>query len=232
MLGHFISSVTTNTLGYWPMTANATTDLSGNSFTLTNNAGVTYSATLGKFGGCGVFANNGTAGFAGTIPAMTTTKTFSVWVYQTSLTGSGTNYEYLWSETYYSSATVYTYRGIALNNGVLTYVDNTYGTSYVTASTYTNSLNAWTHLLVTVSGTSIRFYVNGVFHDAQTASGSTSNATPGFIEVGSLYGSVAPGDYGGSIVGNLCEVIVENTVWSAIQIQKYYTWCRGRFGII
>jgi hypothetical protein len=226
MLGHYLPSTST-TICYYPLGSNLN-DLSGNSYNLTSGQ-VTLSATTGKFGGCAVYANNYNAQFSGTLPATTTSITISAWVYQTSASGSSTNYEYIWSQCLYTNGTSWTFRGLATNSGVLTWINNTYGTAYVTASTYTLSLNTWTHVAVTISGTTISFYVNGVFHDSQTAGGSFI-FTPGIMNGGSVFGGVAPGDYNASWVGSMCELIVEPSVWTDIKIRKYYTFCKGRFG--
>ena len=225
MLGHYLNSSTL--YGYWPLQTNAN-DSSSNGYNMSSVTGVTYSVAGGRFGSGATFVNTASVYNGITYPTTVQNRTVSAWIYPTAFSGSGgTVRNYIWSQTIGAGGGALSFR---LTSGVPIYqIYN--GSNYGVASTYTCSLNVWTHLCVTVNGTTIKYYVNGVLHDTQTATGTISNFVPTYVNVGSIVGTYATGSNADSFVGNLCEVIVDNSVWSAIQIQKYYTQCKGRFAI-
>jgi len=226
MLGHYLNSSTI--FGYWPLQSNAN-DLSGNGYNLGSGSGSpTYAISNGRFGS-GMNIPGGYAyGLAvGVSLTVTQNKTISCWIYPTGFTYTG-GQSNCWIFGENISASESDCIGLALHNGYPYYMVYN-GTNYATTSTYLCTVNTWINLIVTVNGTSHKYYINGVLHDTQTAGGSISNFTATQINVTSIDGNYANGNYDDPFIGNICEVIVDNSVWSAIQIQKYYTFCKGRF---
>ena len=91
-------------------------------------------------------------------------------------------------------------------------------------------LSKWTHILCTYSLgiPTASFYMNGAFMDTPTPTGTYT--TVGTLDhclcVGCSYLYSSPQD---ELVGNICEVIFENTQWSASKISRYYSYCTGKF---
>lgn len=149
--------------------------------------------------------------------------TFNVWFYPTTVaptfadayfhtdwSGSGKNY-ILWQE-----------------NATLAFLNGNGSTLQDTViKGGTVVVNTWQMATFTRSGALISIYLNG--HLVNSATGSYSGGTTANnIFIGA--DSAASAGYG--FGGNLDEVIIENVAWSAAKVKQYYTFTKGRFGII
>jgi hypothetical protein len=75
------------------------------------------------------------------------------------------------------------------------------------------------------SGT-MKMYINGVKEASEVS--ATMTATDKKLRIGVNQ----EGDESNFYSGSMDEVIVENVAWSAEKVKKYYTYAKGRFGII
>ena len=73
--------------------------------------------------------------------------------------------------------------------------------------------------------TNTSIYLNGLLIPLSTSSTGTPNITNGIIGISHLVTSSNFFD------GYTDEVILENVLWSAAKVKKYYTYAKGRFGL-
>jgi hypothetical protein len=86
------------------------------------------------------------------------------------------------------------------------------------------SLNQWSHVVVTVTGTIIDFYLNATKIDTKTLTVSTRNSGDGILTVG---GRLSSQFFGGTIaVGR-----IYNRALSPAEIEQNYNVQKGRFGV-
>ena len=90
--------------------------------------------------------------------------------------------------------------------------------------------SVWTNFIVTRDGNIGYIYINGSYAVSVSGiSGYNQNSASGVFTLGTSPGSNwTPRFYSGAID----EVIVENRAWTASEIKKYYTYSKGRFGIL
>jgi len=93
---------------------------------------------------------------------------------------------------------------------------------------FTVTKTLWTsnyyHMAYTYNGSTVTGYIDGVGVWSVSASWTGSPVTPNEFNIWSWYDSTTfPAN---AIID---EVIVENTVWTPTQMQKYYTYAKWRF---
>jgi len=226
MLGHYLGGGTSQTIGYYPLQSNAN-DSSGNGYNMTTTTNTTYSATTGRFGAGAICGATSVMYLTSATPAIQPTATFSCWVYITAYPTSG-NYFAFFSQANNSGPNYFLEFRIGTSGYLMIYNSSSTIISY-TSTKALIPLSKWTHIACTyILGTSCSFYMNGAFEDSPTGSGTytTIGTLTHSICLGCSYSYSSPQD---DLVGNMCESIFENTQWSAIKIQKYYTGCLGRF---
>jgi PKD repeat protein len=188
--------------GFEEGTGSGVTDISGNG----NNGSINGASwTTGKFGKALSF--NGTSSLITISDApsldLTNGMTLEAWVYPTALSPS-------WSDIIYKDRDNYFLMGStpsaqAPDVGGMFASSNVYGT--------TLPLNAWSHLVGTCDGTTIRFYLNGVMVASQAQSGAMTSST-GALSIG------GDGTYGQYWTGLIDEVRVYNRALSLTEVQS------------
>lgn len=228
-LGEYLGAGSGITKGLYHLNGNSN-DSSGNG----NNGSdtnISYGLAYGKFRQGAGFNGSSWITFPSSmiLPVTTTNQTYSVWFKlastasnQTileSLTKTGSTdclLQYITSGTYFRIGVVYQqigsayFKTISLNDtnwhhAVLTVSNNNSMTAYFDG----NSLGT---LSMSSTGSSVSYNNLSVGHDINYISGASQNP-------------MANG-------GNIDEVIIENVAWSAEKVKKYYTYSRGRFGIL
>jgi hypothetical protein len=221
--GTYLGAGTATTKILWHLDGNSN-DSSGNANNGTDTA-MSYALANGKFGQ-GALGNGTTSkavkatniGIAGTDAL-----TVSMWFKLTGEIGSGAYcfwsiYSTLTADRYIQM--LYEYNAGSRRLRVLASGTNLY---YTVALGSTN----WYNMILTRasgSGGNVALYLNSANVIAPSAGGTTGAALNSF----NLFNDTSTTWFPGSAD----EVIVENTAWSAQKIQKYYTFAKGRFGII
>lgn len=202
-------------VGLWHLNGNAN-DSSGNSLngTPTN---ITFSAANGKFTqGAGY---NGTSSIIAVAhnAALSITANLSIGFW---MNWNGTNGGKMVAKANAAAATNYCcYNNPTGNLGKLAFYQ---GTEYI--STYTCPTNTWIYVFYTISGTTLKIYVNGA-EVYSTTIGSLSSNT-GSLCFGQL------GDYsadGTTYGGKLDEIVIFNKTLTPQEIRKLYAWSKGKF---
>jgi len=103
-----------------------------------------------------------------------------------------------------------------------------------TANTYNTSLTTstgiWYNIILTYDGTTIKIYWDGKLILSQARSLSYySDSQAGWFGIWAERQNSTNNNYYAWLVD---EVIVENIVWSAEKIKRYYTFSKGRFWIL
>ena len=223
-LGEYLGAGSGTTLALYHL--ENTTDSSGNGRTLTNNNSVAFNAA--KFSnGADFGASGNTKSLSiGSALGYSANITMSCWVkLNTEITSSYyvfLNLDHLTTRVAfrmyydYNSGTRRLYFGrtkLGVADNLVLY-NQTLGT--------TN----WNHFLMTYDGSNCRVYMNGNLFGTVASSGNGTFTS--FTDNFSI-GNTKTTYQNGHIID---EVIVENRAWSASEIKKYYTFARGRFGII
>jgi len=219
-LGEYLGAGASTTKLLLHLSGNST-DSSGNGINGTDTA-ITYSLANGRFGqGAGFNGSTSLINLGNTLN-IAGAITISAWVYPTVNTtpngiigrGNGTNGN---NNQYVLDIE---------NSAARFYVRNTGNTYYIASKALT--LNTWNHIVGTWAGgaTPVNVYVNSVL-------GTPSSNFSGTQMSGSVtyIGNSAQGTTE-TITGNIDEVIVENRVWTASEIKKYYTMTKGRFATL
>ena len=225
-IGHYLGAGTGTTIAYYQLQSNAN-DLSGNAYNLTTTTNTTYSATTGKFGAGAICTASSVLYLAAATPAIQPTGTMSAWVYMTAYPTSGNYFSFLAQS---SNTNTYYFEFRINNSGYIILVNASSTSISFTSAKAQIPLSKWTHILCTYSLgiPTASFYMNGAFMDTPTPTGTYT--TVGTLDhclcVGCSYLYSSPQD---ELVGNICEVIFENTQWSASKISRYYSYCTGKF---
>lgn len=196
-------------------------DSSGNGNTGTDTS-VTYSQSNGKLGqGAGFNGSSSKIAIASNLGIDGGNITISGWTKFTTLTGrrcelasqlSATSKVGYYIETAVNEINFYRVRkGIAAD-----------GYKY----TVSQSPGTWYHYALTYDGTNVRGYVNGSLVGTAASSGNGSSVVTSGTYIGAEDG------VSNFMNGSIDEVIIENVAWSSEKIKKYYTYTKGRFGII
>jgi hypothetical protein len=204
-----------------------TTDASGNGNTLTNTGSVAFNPA--KFGNGADFGSSGNSKRLTTANALGWNGgniTMSCWAkLNAEITSSYyvfLNIEHVTTRSAmrmfydYGSGTRRLYFGrtkLGVADNILTY-NLTMGTSN------------WYHFLMTFDGSNCRIYVNGALVGTVASSGNGTFTS--FSDAFNI------GNTGTTYLnGHMVDLtFIQNRVWSASEIQKYYTYAKGRFGII
>jgi len=225
-LGEYISAGSAITKGLWHLNGNSS-DSSGN-----NNNGsdtsITYSLANGKFGqGAGFNGSTSLISMGNVCNISGTAITVSCWCNPSELVDS-TGYTMVAKDlpTAYSTSQ---YR-LMFNNVVGSYPvfmvsGGTSGTTHSVQATTIPSINNWYNIVGTYNGTNLKIYVNG----GAPATLATTDAIVGTTQP-LLIGQDGGGYF--KFKGSIDEVIIENRDWTTAQVVKYYTYSKGRFGII
>jgi len=212
MLGQYLGAGSTITKGLWHFEGNSN-DSSGN----TNNGtdtDITYGLAYGKFGQGALF--NGASSKIALSKNSTTYLyndwTMAVWAKRGSTT-SGTD-------------GIYQMGNCVLGFGFASYYDGSAGRLVVDSSVPTDTTNWYFYVWTKSSSSGQKLYRNGVLVGTQA---STSNNSDSYSKV-NIGRFDSPGN--SWFNGTLDEFILEGRIWSASDIKKYYTYAKGRFGLL
>lgn len=202
------------------------TDYSGNSRSGTYTGGA-YSTQYGRFGQGGFF--DGSSSYISTNGmAALTTRTVMAWVRSSDVTTSQT----IFSQWRYVSSTDAQHTFFGIKSSKIYFESDTEptndGTSDGTNATLTS--NTWYHVAMTLTGTTLKLYVNGVLDKSvnlyMTVDGFTPSTNGTTIGCYHTFYTTSLLDF---FLGYIDEVIVENVVWSPEKIKKYYTYCKTAY---
>jgi len=116
---------------------------------------------------------------------------------------------------------------LAFNGGKAGMFISTNGSNQ-TGEAFSQALSngVWYNVIGTYDGTNTKIYVNGSLANSIGQTGGIYDSTGSFAvgKLGSLSSDYFP--------GKIDEVIIENRAWTASEIKKYYTYSKGRFGIL
>jgi len=199
----------------------SSTDSSGNGNNGTDT-NVTYSLANGKFGQ-GASFNGSSSSIVKKDTAslkITTNITISAWINPSSAPTSSCVAGKFLDSTHKSY-------WLAFNGGKAGMYISTNGSNQTgEALSQTLSNGVWYNVIGTYDGTNTKIYVNGSLANSIGQTGGIYDSTGSFAvgKLGSLSSNYFP--------GKIDEVIVENRAWTASEIKKYYTYSKGRFGIL
>jgi len=220
-LGEYLGAGASTTKLLLHLNGNST-DSSGNGNNGTDT-NITYSLANGKFGQGAGF--NGTSStITHTVPNFGTGNfTISAWI----------NTSQSWTRVIYGkTSNVDTDAG-----GYVLYLDSSniyifrFGTATNPSVKFPLALfsSGWLNCIVTRDGNTGYGYVNGSLVSTSASLAAYNQNSAGVFTLGTSPGSNwSPRFYS----GKLDEVIVENVAWNAEKIKKYYTYSKGRFGIL
>ena len=230
-LGEYLGAGSATTIGLWHLNGSSA-DNSGNGNNGTDTA-ITYGAAYGKFGqGARFNGSSSKISVPQAISLGTGVRTFVFWLSTTSNVPDGPG---LISYTTSSSGTDQcTIRILGSDTGV-GYVgklrvflrgaagENVYRDSGIVLN---DGVERAIIVTIDIANHAINIYVNGIANQsAQTGTTLSAIDTTGTVYFGAdMLGT-------GYFACNLDEIIIENVVWSATQVKKYYTNAKGRFGI-
>ena len=226
-LGKYIGAGAAITKGIWRLNGDSN-DASGNAQHGVDTS-ITYLAANGKFGLGAGFTTASKIDINGM--AVAQDKTILAWVKLTTNTVT----QCIFSQWRYVSATdANTHKLNITSLGKLRYSENIQpgdGGDEVIGLT-TIPVGVWTLVAATISGLNVKLYINGVLDIADTLWQRVLNFTPSAngTTIGTFWYS-ATNSYVDRYRGAMCEVILENTVWTPEKIKKYYTASVGRFGL-
>jgi hypothetical protein len=230
-LGEFLPS--SSTKEYLPLNGNSA-DASGNA----NNGADTdmsYGLAYGKFGQGALF-NAGTSFInvtdAASLKFGTGNFTISAWV---NVAANGVRYAIVHKGMTKTGGYLAVYQLMRnTDNTFYVYADNgnAAGAGYaLSSSVTTTTIGVWYNVIFTKDGKTVNIYVNGKLEGTASCSGATldtDNTEP--LMIGRQRNQTS--GYINYFNGNIDEVIIENRAWSASEIKKYYTYAKGRFGIL
>jgi len=189
-----VAPLTALAVFYWKLDGNGTDSVGAFNGSPTNT-----SYGTGKLGTNGVVFTGGSSPVIGvSSPTLTTTFTVAMWIFPTSDTTAGLMVENSNAHGFFRNA-----------DKKLGWYDP--GAGFV-QSTGTTPLNAWSHVVVTHDGTTVRFYINGALDPSSYAKAAV-NFTP--IRVGS-------DQFANGFVGTIDEVGAWSRVLTAVDIAALY----------
>lgn len=209
-------------------------DSSGNSNSGTDS-NITYSLANGKFGqGAGMAATGYILFPTSTSLDRRSTTTLSCWVNLTDMPASGAAYHFI-------------QRGVGAGFGMFTRVENVSGTSKIKTSVViktgvdtmytveglTPSSDTWYNVVGVYDSANslLHLYINGYYYgNVTTTTGNTMRLSGTASEKGVIIGAYDTTN--GRLKGKIDELIIDDRAWSASEVKKYYTYAKGRFGII
>lgn len=213
MLGEYLGAGASTTKLLLHLNGNST-DSSGNGNNGTDTS-ITYSLANGIFGQGAGF--NGTSSKIKCTPAGAAVFTMSFWMNATALT----NGRFIANRNRSDGKAD---KGIAITTGNKLRF-NTYDgvTPLNIISNLALSTGVWYHIVGVFNGSSSQLYINSVLDNSGTLGTFTTGSE---VHLGA---SGAGGDY---FSGKIDEFIIEDVVWTPEYIKKYYTYSKGRFGIL
>lgn len=202
-------------------------DSSGNSRTLTNNNSVTFTA--------GVLKNGANFGSANTNKYLRVANNMGItggactivfWVNLLAEIGAGTFtlVDQRSTTNNIANTTQYDYNGGTRRLAFYRVRINTAADGAFYTVTLGTTLKYC--VIYTYDATNVRGYVNGSLVTTPTA--SSGNGAGGGSDSFSI-GAHAAGQYASALID---EAFIENKAWSAKDVQKYYTFAKGRFATI
>ena len=213
-LGEYLGAGASTTKLLLHLNGNST-DSSGNGNNGTDTS-ITYSLANGKFGqGAGFNGSSSVINVGYTAP--TTDWTYSFWVNPTNFSAE--------------RALIHNFLNTTSGRNIYIHFNATTGAidvdiPYIKDSVVTGtapSTGVFSHIAVTRSGSAWKIYLNG--NQVGSATDSTSQESTTVCRIGKTNASQAH-------LGSIDEVIVESRAWTASEIKKYYTYSKGRFGIL
>lgn len=210
--------------GYWRLDGNSN-DASGNgnNGTATN---ITYSQANGRLNQ-GAGCNGTSSRIVNTSLPYFQTKTISAWI----RTGIGHAYqEILCQKTVIIDAN---YRAVEFrltNSGKLQYTESNNNPVYnnIITSAVNVPLNVWVNVIVTVTGSTCKLYVNGKLTDSATFGNRLAVFTPYQNIIGAFQWTNG-GAYETFFNGSIDEVLIDNTAWTPAQIKNEHSRLKGFF---
>jgi len=197
------------------------TDTSGNSNNGTDTS-VTYSQANGKFGqGAGFNGTSSHINTSSVVLTVTDNWTLSAWINPATLPQASIAVQNGTDNGGASGNNGYGF-GIADGSGASgsKLQGLLSGVAWVDSGYTFPSTSTWYHIVMVRTSGTINFYVNGT---VTSGSNNTAPATPTTLsQVGSQVGIRF-------FNGAVDEVIMENVAWTPQQVQKYYTYTKGRF---
>lgn len=221
-LGEYLGAGSGITKGLYHLNGSSA-DYSGNNNNGTDTS-ITYSLANGKFGMGAVFNGSSSYSIVGTGLNTTLTSnawTINLWAYIDVVTGSGTQF---FMACDHNSGTRQFCFGYQKDYSKLYFERG--GSAVVTNVGSTLSATTWTFISATYDGTNLRTYINGVLNTTTAMSALASSANNLYL-ARRQYPS-----FEGYFAGREDGVIIENVAWDAAKIKKYYTYAKGRYGII
>ena len=220
--GEFIKSP--NTVGLWHFNGNANDD-SGNGLNGANVGTVVYSKANGRFneGAGGFYANSSVIRVEDNTLLDLTTFTISAF-FKVNRFWDGAifaKFQAAQSNTNY-------YLDTAGGNRNLRFMYSN-GTQSVLYVNKLLSNNIWYNVIVTAGSGVIKVYINSELISQASYTGTLATNTYPLTFGGRLQASGYT--YDSYLDGSIDEVIIENRIWTAQEIQKYYTNALGRFQI-
>ena len=223
-LGEYLGAGSATTKLLLHLNGNST-DSSGNGNNGTDTA-ITYSA--GKFGqGAGFNGSNSKIALSSTFTDLTSNWTVSMWVKRGA---TGNNIYPLFSR--WKSTTQERQLYIYFSSNAISgrqdkiQVDIPYIKAILTSSTTITDSNY--HLItVTKNSTTWSIYIDGSLSSSIVDASSQESAQTTSPYIGHNLPDVTT-----YFNGSLDEVIIENRAWTASEVKKYYSYAKGRFGII
>lgn len=227
MLGEYLGAGTSITKALYHL--ENTTDSSGNGNTLTNNNSVAFNAA--KFGNGADFGSsnsNKSLQILNNLGISNTSITMSCWSKRNAeiSTGIQTFFAHNDSTTRTKDYVYYDYNG-GTRRLIFSHTKNFVGSADVVYN-ITLGTNNWYHLAYVFDGTNVYAYLNGLYLGTASTTGNGTTQGHNSFAIGGLPNDNGTGfnNYSSSIID---EVIVENRVWSAEEVKKYYTYASGRF---
>ena len=226
-LGEYIGAGSSVTKGLWHLNGNSNDD-SGNG----NNGSdtdITYSNDYGKFGQGASFNGSSskiTLAQSTTLDLHMWSHTISAWIY---LNGSG-QYILFGKGSYAANKTQWKTRIQVSTRKIEHFITHSADTGidyFITTGGL--SLYTWYYLTLIYdkSARNISCYINGFpFAGTFTPVSSFTSAAESI----NAYIGCEPNGTSNWFNGYLDEIIFENRIWTAVEIQKYYTMAKGRFG--
>lgn len=211
--------------GYWKL--ENVNDSSGNGRTMTNAGEVTFSA--GKFKNCGVFTDSASSMLyrdGNILSALQVTNlTIVIWFKLASTTDM--------TNRIVTDVCTLTTGGptgsritiaVVVSSGIMTVrAVNTRVTTNSDVSFNINADTNWHSIVVTKAGTTLDLFLDGNNVGSSTGAGGETTITRSHnFYIGNS------GSGGVPFVGNIDEVMVEERVWSASEIRRYYSQATGR----
>lgn len=221
--GEYIGAGAATTNALYHLNGNGNDD-SGNGLNLTSYNNAPFGKYYGKF-------NEGAGNFAATNSCIysndnakfdLTTFTISLWF---NVTGAwdGTiiskfmGRSNLTTNYYADTAGGYNRLRVFFSNGT---------TFYNTTINKSLNSNQWYNLVVTAGGGSVKVYIDAKLINTISYTGTITTNDHKFVIGGREEPIIT---FGSFLAGNVDEVIIENRIWSPVEIQKYYTMSKGWF---